>query len=150
MWVTSGVPDGYGWASSTMFVWFCATRRTWLYPASVSTAHSRDAQERRCRVPQRGHRADQVGGQVVEKRAQEILEDTVRDVLGDGAPVTRRLAHGHPAVVALVAASEHAQLLVVGSRGHGAFAGMLLGSVSQHCVQHAPCPVVVICAHPRG
>ncbi|MGE5292096.1 MAG: universal stress protein [Micromonosporaceae bacterium] len=79
----------------------------------------------------------------LEKRAQETLEDTVRDVLGDSAPVTRRLEQGHPAI-ALVAASERAQLLVVGSRGHGAFAGMLLGSVSQHCVQHAHCPVVVI------
>jgi nucleotide-binding universal stress UspA family protein len=78
----------------------------------------------------------------LEKQAQETLEDTIRDVLGDNAPVTRRVEQGHPAP-ALVAASEHAQLLVIGSRGHGAFAGMLLGSVSQHCVHHAHCPVVV-------
>ena len=40
-----------------------------------------------------------------------------------------------------------AELLVVGSRGHGAFAGMLLGSISQHCTQHAPCPVIVVPDH---
>jgi nucleotide-binding universal stress UspA family protein len=41
-------------------------------------------------------------------------------------------------------------MLVVGSRGHGAFAGMLLGSVSQHCIRHAPCAVVVMLrCHPR-
>ncbi len=45
---------------------------------------------------------------------------------------------------ALLAASEGAELLVVGSRGHGGFTGMMLGSVSQHCVHHAPCPVLVI------
>jgi len=43
----------------------------------------------------------------------------------------------------LVAASHGGDLLVVGSHGHGSFAGMLLGSVSQYCVAHAACPVVV-------
>ena len=83
-----------------------------------------------------------------EKKAQEIAEETIRAVVGDNAPVTVRVERGHPAPI-LVAASEHAQLLVVGSRGHGAFAGMLLGSVSQHCVHQAHCPVVVI-RRPKG
>lgn len=48
------------------------------------------------------------------------------------------------AAEALIDASEHAQLLVVGSRGHGAFAGLLLGSVSLHCASHAACPVVIV------
>lgn len=52
-----------------------------------------------------------------------------------------------PAALALVDASRHAGLLVVGSRGHGEFAGMLIGSVSQHCVAHASCPVVVVRGH---
>jgi len=50
---------------------------------------------------------------------------------------------GPPAQALLDAASD-ADLLVVGSRGHGSFTGMLIGSVSLHCVQHAPCPVVVV------
>jgi nucleotide-binding universal stress UspA family protein len=45
---------------------------------------------------------------------------------------------------ALLHAAAGAGLLVVGSRRHGTFAGIMLGSVSQHCVQHAPCPVVVV------
>jgi nucleotide-binding universal stress UspA family protein len=50
---------------------------------------------------------------------------------------------GNPAG-ALIDAAKGAQLLVVGCRGHNTLAGLLLGSVSQHCVQHAPCPVVVV------
>ena len=53
-----------------------------------------------------------------------------------------RVLEGHPAE-ALVEASRHTDLLVVGSRGHGAFSGMLLGSVSQHCASHAASPVLI-------
>ena len=53
------------------------------------------------------------------------------------------VTEGHPAPT-LVEASHRADLLVVGSRGHGEFAGMLLGSVSEHCAHHAKCPVVIV------
>jgi nucleotide-binding universal stress UspA family protein len=53
-----------------------------------------------------------------------------------------RIVEGHAAEV-LVEASRHTDLLVVGSRGHGAFSGMLLGSVSQHCASHSLAPVVI-------
>ena len=49
----------------------------------------------------------------------------------------------NPAEV-LIDRSAEADLLVVGSRGHGGFIGMLLGSVSQHLVAHANCPVVIV------
>ena len=49
----------------------------------------------------------------------------------------------NPAKV-LIERSKEADLLVVGSRGHGGFVGMLLGSVSQHLVAHAECPVLVV------
>jgi nucleotide-binding universal stress UspA family protein len=57
--------------------------------------------------------------------------------------VTTKVAYGHPAMV-LVDESADADLLVVGNRGHGAFHGMLIGSVSIHCVTTASCPVVVV------
>jgi len=62
---------------------------------------------------------------------------------GSGVSVRARAVEGNAAQV-LLDASDGADLLVVGSRGHGGFTEALLGSVSQHCVHHAHCPVVVI------
>ena len=57
--------------------------------------------------------------------------------------IQSKVVGGSPARV-LVEESQGADLLVVGSRGHGEFPGMLLGSVSQHCVTSAHCAVVVL------
>lgn len=59
-----------------------------------------------------------------------------------GLTISERAEEGHPAPV-LVEASKGADLLVVGSRGHGEFVGMLIGSVSEYCAGHADCPVLV-------
>jgi nucleotide-binding universal stress UspA family protein len=77
--------------------------------------------------------------------AAEVVTDAVAEVAGPASPVEIRpeVAEGNPAA-ALLAASAGADLLVVGSRGHGGFVEALLGSVSQHCVHHATCPVVII------
>jgi nucleotide-binding universal stress UspA family protein len=60
-----------------------------------------------------------------------------------GVPVQQVLAQGNAAAV-LVHESFGADLLVVGSRGHGGFAGLLLGSVSDAAIRHAGCPVAVV------
>ncbi len=76
--------------------------------------------------------------------AAKILQDTISDVLSGESPVpiTTEVVEGPPAP-ALVEASKGASLLAVGSRGHGGFAGLLLGSVSEHCAAHASCPVLI-------
>lgn len=79
----------------------------------------------------------------LERSASDMLAGVVREALGESAQIAQRTALGHPGEV-LVQTSQDAPLLVVGSRGRGGFTGMLLGSVSQHCVTHARCPVVVM------
>ncbi len=80
-----------------------------------------------------------------EELAARVVTDAIAEVAGSAGPVEIRpeVVQGNPAA-ALLAASAGAGLLVVGSRGHGGFIEALLGSVSQHCVQHAACPVVII------
>lgn len=80
-----------------------------------------------------------------EELAAKVVTDTIVEVSGPAGPVEIRpkVVEGNPAAV-LLAASDGADLLVVGSRGHGGFVEALIGSVSQHCVHHATCPVVVL------
>jgi nucleotide-binding universal stress UspA family protein len=77
--------------------------------------------------------------------AREAVETAIAEVHDEfpDVVITPRVLEGPPAFV-LVEAAEGADLIVVGSRGHGGFAGVLLGSVSTHVVHHAHCPVVVV------
>ncbi|MDF3293608.1 universal stress protein [Streptomyces silvisoli] len=81
----------------------------------------------------------------LEGIAEQILADAIKEAVGPEPPVEIRttVEHGNPSNV-LLRAADGASLLVVGSRGHGGFAEALLGSVGQHCTQHAPCPVVIV------
>ena len=77
--------------------------------------------------------------------AKELLMETVRDVPGEDPPVLLRpqVEEGNAANL-LVDLSEDADPLVVGSRDHGGFAGLLLGPVGQHVAAHAGCTVAVV------
>ncbi|GAA3364620.1 MULTISPECIES: universal stress protein [Saccharopolyspora] len=80
-----------------------------------------------------------------QRSVDESAERIVRDRLGaePRIPVQRHIAHS-PSPQALLSASRGADLLVVGHRGRGGFAGLLLGSVAEQCVRHAACPVLVV------
>jgi nucleotide-binding universal stress UspA family protein len=77
--------------------------------------------------------------------AEQALADAVDEVFGADHPawLRTRVVEGHAGEV-LVDASAGADLLVVGSHGHGRFASAVLGPVSNHCVHHARCPITVI------
>lgn len=80
-----------------------------------------------------------------DETAKEILNNTLDEVFGKDRPAGLRgsISQGHPTFV-LLDASKEAQILIVGSRGLGGFAGLLLGSVSSACAEHAKCPVLVV------
>jgi nucleotide-binding universal stress UspA family protein len=103
--------------------------RAWHYPAAFGTPTG-------------------VAPEPVTSEARQLVADelaaAIAEASGDpAAPLEPRLGYGHAAEV-LVAESQDADLLVVGRSGRGAFAAMMLGSVSLHCVASAACPVVVV------
>jgi nucleotide-binding universal stress UspA family protein len=80
-----------------------------------------------------------------EAAAHRTLDEVVdaADTTGLAEPVARVVAGGPPART-LLDCAKGADLLVIGGRGLGGFAGLVLGSVSQQCLHHAPCPVLVV------
>jgi len=86
-----------------------------------------------------------------ESSAKSIVEKSMAAVNGDAdsVDIERIVEEGHAAKVLLDAAAD-ADLLVVGCRGHGGFAELLLGSVSHECTRHAHCPVLVVHRHARN
>jgi nucleotide-binding universal stress UspA family protein len=86
----------------------------------------------------------------LEEDARNTLNAVISDEVDptDSQRVTARVVNGQAAQVLLEAAAD-ADLLVVGSRGHGSVADALLGSVGQYCVHHAHCPVLIMWGEPR-
>lgn len=80
-----------------------------------------------------------------DRDAQEAADEVADQVFGRDWPewFSTDIRPGPPAQV-LVAASQSSDLLVVGSRGRGGFTGLLLGSVSSQCAEHAACPVLIV------
>jgi nucleotide-binding universal stress UspA family protein len=84
-------------------------------------------------------------GEDYVRDAGERLDKAIAEVLGSETDVTvTRKVVGDRAARALVQAARGAQMLVVGSSGQGELPGMHIGSTTNYCVHHAPCPVMVL------
>ncbi|MGD9705634.1 MAG: universal stress protein [Acidimicrobiia bacterium] len=94
--------------------------------------------------PYQGHRDDRTGPRdMMEADAARTLQDAADHVAASGVTVVTHLVEG-ASVAALVDASAGAELLVVGSHGHGSVVGSLLGSTSQAVAHRATCPVALV------
>jgi nucleotide-binding universal stress UspA family protein len=137
--VVVGVDGSAGARAALRFAIEDAVRRG--VPVEAVTSH---------RPPEAWMDFDAVGGFDHDEAAAEAVERTERFI----ADVLHEVAEPHPeihvtavlgsAADALIRESAGADLLVVGSRGHGGFSTMLLGSTSMQCVLHASCPVTVV------
>jgi nucleotide-binding universal stress UspA family protein len=80
----------------------------------------------------------------VQGQAEALVERAVAELGAiDDVKVDTVALRGRPAST-LIEESKDADLLVVGSRGHGGFKELVLGSVSHQCAQHAVCPIVIL------
>lgn len=98
---------------------------TWEYPRYINLDRDTDAE------------TDQV--------APDLLRTAIDKAFGDAPPkgLTQTIREGRAAET-LIGMSDGCGMLVLGGRGHGGFQGLLLGSVTRTCVEHAHCPVLVV------
>mgnify|MGYP002622686212 CR=1 FL=1 len=90
---------------------------------------------------------DHLGVELITPTPEELVSWGERLVAAElaetGVHAATEIVHGHPKRI-LVQAAGNADLLVLGHRGRNPLAGLLLGSTSEHCARHAPCPVIVV------
>jgi nucleotide-binding universal stress UspA family protein len=84
-----------------------------------------------------------VPAEEMEEQARQALTTAVAEAVESSDRVRAEVLRGPP-VAAILPTVTPDSVLVLGSRGLGGFAGLLLGSVSQECVEYAPCPMVVV------
>lgn len=93
------------------------------------------------------HMADHELERAITKPVRTLIERPAARLLAQGFDVSIRLPTGNAPRAIVAACAEGVDLLVVGSRGYGPMRGALIGSVSRHLVDHAPCPVLVVARH---
>ena len=81
--------------------------------------------------------------ETTSEAAEDVAARAAESLRARGLEAETTVCHAQ-AADALVQQAEGADLLVVGSRGHGGFSGLLLGSVGQQCAHHAHCPTVIV------
>lgn len=79
-----------------------------------------------------------------EHIAETIQAEALKSAADGGVTATGRIVHSDSPASAILDAAQDADLVVVGSRGHGGFPALHLGSVTTQVINHAPCPVLVV------
>ena len=80
----------------------------------------------------------------IKKNSEFVLETTLRDIDIENVPLLKKYTSGYPASSILDEMKREFDLVVMGTRGHGVFAGAVLGSVTQRVLAHAQCPVLIV------
>jgi len=88
-------------------------------------------------------------GEIVAEESPEQIAGTIqaealKSAADEGVTATGQVVHSESPASAIIDAAQNADLVVVGSRGHGGFPGLHLGSVTTQVINHAPCPVLVV------
>lgn len=135
---SSGATEALRWAIDAAKAQGCAVTAVYVYPPPAATLTSDIL------VGLDHAILEQFWTRTQHAAQQELADLVAKEVAGTDVAVDCRATPGTPVHRLLQKAAGHAGPLVVGSRGHGGFAGLLLGSVSQQCVLHSPIPVVVV------